>query len=82
MMEEYIFLLKEISKTIEEAMVNVPYEWVNHKTGSGIPYAYTQGVLAGRAQALEIIRNKIIDDCAPHLYGDSTGRCLKCGFDK
>ena len=47
--------MNEIIKAIEEASIEIPYEWASRPTESGIPYAYTQGFLAGRQQAINLI---------------------------
>lgn len=46
-----------IADELEKAMYRIPNEYMEN-TGSGIPYAYTQGITNGRNQALEIIRGK------------------------
>jgi hypothetical protein len=42
---------------IEQALYHVPQKIMEHGTASGIPYYYTQGISAGREQAIEIIKN-------------------------
>jgi hypothetical protein len=50
-------ILVPLIKKIEEALYHVPKNIMIHGTASGIPYYYTQGVGAGREQAIEIIKN-------------------------
>lgn len=47
--------MNELIKAIEEASVVIPHEFGIYPNITKIPYAYQQGVLAGRKQALEII---------------------------
>ena len=51
--------MENIIKKIEEAIVEIPSEIYQHGTASGIPAAYSQGILAGRKQALEILTSMI-----------------------
>lgn len=48
--------MKELIEKIQEAMVYVPYEWAIRDAATGIPHAYTEGVLDGRRQAINIIK--------------------------
>ena len=71
--------MDEVIKAIEQAAYTIPAEWGDQPTSTGVPYAYSQGLVAGRRQALDIIYKYIQDKCS-HAYGDEIGRCLKCGF--
>lgn len=46
--------MNELIKIIREACYYIPGKYMQD-TPSGIPYAYTQGLIAGRQQALEIL---------------------------
>jgi len=47
-------------KRIEDAIVHIPTDVMEHGTPSEIPHYYVQGILAGRKQAIKII-NEAID---------------------
>jgi hypothetical protein len=44
---------------IEQALYHVPEKIMEHGTASGIPYYYTQGIGAGREQAIKIIKSDL-----------------------
>jgi len=50
-------ILAPLIRKIKEALYRVPQNIMEHGTASGIPYYYTQGVGAGREEAIAIIRD-------------------------
>ena len=65
--------MNEVIKLIKDAYYRIPADIEIDL------YSYQQGLVAGRKQALEIIKKYQQDNCE-HVYGSSDGACLNCSF--
>lgn len=66
--------MNEIIKKIKDAVYRIPIE------PNIDPYSYQQGLVDARFQALDIIEKHQQNNCH-HVFGKSSGDCLKCGFE-
>ena len=48
--------MNELIKAIEDMMILIPKKWNQYPTETAVPYAYISGVIEGRQQAIEMIK--------------------------
>lgn len=52
-----VALREQIAQEIEEASVHIPPEFASHLPDGSVREAYVKGIIAGRKQAVEILRD-------------------------